>query len=184
MTQLGFHVDSRYCVECRTCQIACVDKNNLKAGPLFRQVYTFEGGKFPNIWGYHLSMACNHCAEPLCVANCPTGAMYKRKEDGIVLLDKDKCIGCKYCIWSCPYGAPNYIEKEGKVGKCNFCVDLIDQGLNPACVDACNMRVLEFGDIEELQQKYPDSTSDIRGLPDSDFTKPSLLITPKPVAAK
>jgi len=183
MTQLGFHIDVRYCTGCLTCVMACKDKNNLGVGALFRRVSRIEGGEFPHPWGFYLSMACNHCTEPPCVCNCPTGAMQKREKDGIVFVDKDKCIGCRYCMWSCPYGAINYIEEEGKVGKCNFCMDLIDQGLTPACVDACPMRILHFGDLDELKAIYGD-TSDIVGLPDSSITRPSVVITPKPVAVK
>lgn len=181
MTQLGFHIDTRYCIECKSCQIACNDKNNLGVETLFRQVHYFEGGEFPNPWVWHLSMSCNHCVDPLCVKNCPTGALYKREKDGIVLHDPEKCIGCRYCEWSCPYGAISFLENEKVIGKCNFCVDLIDEGKNPACVDACLMRVLHFGDIEELRKEFGGS-GDIVGLPDSHITQPSLLITPKPEA--
>jgi anaerobic dimethyl sulfoxide reductase subunit B (iron-sulfur subunit) len=183
MSQLGFYVDTRYCIACKTCQIACKDKNNLRVGQLFRHVTTFEGGKFPNPWIYHVSMSCNHCADPPCVANCPTGALYKRESDGLVLQDKDKCIGCRYCMWSCPYDAISFNEEEGTIGKCDACEDLLAQGQEPACVASCNMRVLHFGDLEALRQQYG-GTSDILGLPDSDITHPSLLLTPKPVAVK
>ena len=183
MGQLGFHVDSTHCIGCRTCQIACKDKNNLSVGMLFRHVETYEGGKFPDPWVYNISLTCNHCAEPQCVANCPTGAMYKRAEDGVVLHNADLCIGCRYCQWSCPYGAIAFLEAAGKVTKCNACADLLAQNQNPACVDACVMRVLHFGDLETLRKQYG-GTSDIAVLPDSQITKPSLLITPKPVAFK
>ncbi|MGE5591606.1 MAG: DMSO/selenate family reductase complex B subunit [Bacillota bacterium] len=183
MAQKGFYYDMTACIGCKTCQVACKDKNNLEVGELFRKVYTFEGGKFPRPWIYHLSISCNHCAEPRCVENCPTGALTKRAEDGLVVQNPDKCIGCRYCIWSCPYGAPAYLEKEGRVGKCNGCADLVDQGLNPACVDACYMRALEFGDIEELQKKHGGTVS-VAGLPDPGLTGPSLVVTPNPEAVK
>jgi anaerobic dimethyl sulfoxide reductase subunit B (iron-sulfur subunit) len=183
MGQLGFHVDSTHCIGCRTCQIACKDKNNLPVGMLFRHVETYEGGKFPDPWAYNLSTTCNHCAEPQCVANCPTGAMFKRAEDGVVLHNKDLCIGCRYCQWSCPYTAIAFVEEEGKVTKCNFCADLLEQKQNPACVDACPMRVLHFGELETLRKQYG-GTSDLAVLPDSKITKPSLLVTAKPVAQK
>ena len=183
MAQLGFHIDTRYCISCKTCQIACSDKNNLGVETLFRQVHTFEGGKFPTPWVFHISMSCNHCADPLCVKNCPTGALYKRSTDGIVLIDMEKCIGCRYCMWSCPYGAISFNEVENCVWKCDFCVDLLEKGQNPVCVDACPMRTIHFGDIEELRKEY-EGTGDIYGLPDSDITKPSIIITPKPEAVK
>lgn len=181
MPQLGFYYDASTCIGCRTCQIACKDKNNLEVGALFRRVYDFEGGRFPHPWVTHLSIGCNHCAEPRCVENCPTGALTKRTEDGLVVQDPDRCIGCRYCIWSCPYGAPQYLEKAGRVGKCDACIDLVEQGRNPACVDACVMRALEFGDIEELRKKHG-GTAKVQGLPDPGLSQPSLLVTPKPEA--
>lgn len=177
MTQLGFYYDMTVCTGCKVCQIACKDKNNLEVGNLFRTLHTLEGGKFPKPWMYNLSIACNHCAKPMCTKNCPTGALYKREKDGIVMHDKAKCIGCKMCTWSCPYGAPQYIESLGIAGKCDLCADLIDKGEQPACVSACQMRALEFGEIEELRKKYG-NIADVKGLPDSKLTTPSLTITP------
>lgn len=176
MPQLGFYYDMTACIACKTCQIACKDKNNLEVGTLFRRLYSFEGGRFPNPWIYHISISCNHCEDPRCVANCPTSALTKRP-DGLVVLNQDQCIGCRYCTWSCPYGAPQYIEAEGRVGKCDGCADLVDQGLNPACVDACPMRAIEFGDIEELRKKHG-GTDRVKGLPDPSITRPALAITP------
>lgn len=179
MAQFGFHFDMTACGACKTCQIACNDKNDLKAGELFREVRSYEGGSFPKPWIYYLSMSCNHCEEPLCVDNCPTGASYKRSEDGIVVIDEDKCVGCKYCLWSCPYDARVYFEDKGVVGKCNMCVDLLEEGQNPACVDACVMRAIDYGDIDELKAKYPNAVNDLACLPNSNITKPNILITPK-----
>ncbi|BAS26236.1 DMSO/selenate family reductase complex B subunit [Limnochorda pilosa] len=181
MGQLGFYVDMTACIGCRTCQVACKDKNNLDVGALYRRVYTFEGGTYPRPWVYHLSMGCNHCEEPRCVENCPTGALTKRP-DGLVVLDKDACIGCRYCVWSCPYGAPQYIEAEGRVGKCDGCADLVDQGLNPACVDACPMRAIEFGDVDELRRKHG-GTDRVKGMPDPALTHPAVTVKPKAEAA-
>jgi anaerobic dimethyl sulfoxide reductase subunit B (iron-sulfur subunit) len=177
MTQKGFFYDMTTCSGCKTCQIACKDKNNLEVGVNFRKVHYFEGGKYPAPWSYPLSMSCNHCAQPKCVANCPTGALVKRPEDGIVIHHKEKCIGCRLCTWSCPYNAPQYRKQAGKVGKCDFCVDLLDKGEEPACVSACLMRALQFGDIEELKKKYG-GTADVRGLPNSTTTSPSISIKP------
>lgn len=181
--QYGFYVDQQNCIGCFTCQIACKDKNDLKAGQLWRKVHEFQGGSCledngvyrSNVFAYWLSMACNHCEKPKCTENCPSGAMYKRKEDGIVLVDQDKCLGCGYCTWSCPYGAPQLVDKT--VSKCNSCIDLREQGKNPACVDACIMRVLEFGPIDELRKKHG-NVAEIKGLPSANITNPSLVITP------
>jgi len=184
--QLAFYIDSSICTGCKVCQIACQDKNNLPPEIRWRKVLQYGGGNWfvedgftlpNNVYVYSLSLSCNHCEEPKCVENCPTGALYKREKDGIVALEREKCIGCRYCVWSCPYGAPQFIEEEGKVGKCDMCVDLVDQGQNPACVDACVMRAIKYGDLNELRAEYND-VSDIEPLPPSSITKPSLVITP------
>lgn len=178
LAQKGFYYDQTRCIGCKVCQVACKDKNNLKVGPRYRRVYDMETGKFPNPHRAHFSISCNHCDNPKCVENCPTGALRKRPEDGIVTHDHDKCIGCRLCTWSCPYGAPQYKEDEGKVGKCDGCADLVAKGENPACVDACVMRCLEFGDIEELRKKHG-VNADAPGLPGSETTHPNLIITVK-----
>ncbi len=178
MAQLGFYYNMSTCIGCRVCQIACKDKNNLNVGTLYRRVYDLESGKYPNPRIDHLSIGCNHCADPKCVKNCPTGALSKRERDGVVLHDKSKCIGCRMCVWSCPYGAPQYKEDEGKVGKCDLCVDLLEKGEKPACVSACVMRALDVGEIGELRKKYG-TAADALGLPDSSITDPSITITLK-----
>jgi anaerobic dimethyl sulfoxide reductase subunit B len=184
MAQHGFYYDMTVCTGCKTCQIACKDVNNLEVGTFFRKVYSFEGGEFPKPWAFKLSIACNHCANPKCVENCPTGAMYKRPEDGVVIHRPEKCVGCRMCLWSCPYGAPQYIEKTGKAGKCDARAKLTAQGENPACVDACQMRALQFGDIKELRKKYGElrkkygEIADAKCLPSSTTTSPSLVVTP------
>lgn len=178
MGQKGFYYDATFCTGCKACQIACKDKNDLYVGELFRQVFDFEGGIYPDVWGYSLSVGCNHCDKPKCAENCPTGAIYKRQSDGLVVQDRKKCIGCKMCIWSCPYGRPQYLAKQGKSGKCDGCADLVDQGLNPVCVDTCPLRAIEFGDIEELRKKYG-TNADMKGLPTSATTKPNMVIKAK-----
>ncbi len=183
MSRQGFYFDMDNCIGCRTCQVACKDKNNLDIGIFFRKVSSFEVGAYPQPGNYHYSGACNHCASPKCVEGCPTGAMYIA-EDGTVQHDKNKCIGCRYCVWNCPYGTPQFIPELGKVSKCDGCKDLRDKGENPVCVDACLMRVLEWGDIEELKIKYAkeELINDLPILPSSNITSPSLLIKPKTVA--
>lgn len=119
-------------------------------GITYRIVQKFEGGKFPTPWMYNLSLACNHCANPRCVKNCPSGALSKREKDGIVLLNKEKCLGCQSCVRFCPYGAPRYFAEERKAGKCDFCVDYLDNLEEPACVAACPMRALRFGPIKNF----------------------------------
>ena len=184
MAQLGFYFDMTACIGCKACQIACKDKNDLKVGELFRRVYEFEEGVFPNLSAYYLSIGCNHCAEAKCVKGCPTGAMHFA-DDGTVQHDKELCIGCKYCVWNCPYSIPHYFERKNVVGKCDACKDLREAGGNPACVDACIMRCLKFGDLETLKATYGDNlVKELPTLPTASLTNPSLLINPKTDALK
>lgn len=183
MARYGFYFDMSACGACKTCQIACKDKNDLKVGTIFRRVRSFELGVYPNPGLYSFSGACNHCAKPKCVEGCPTGAMHIA-EDSTVQHDKDKCIGCRYCTWACPYGAPQFIPELGKVGKCDSCKDLRDKGQNPACVDACVMRAIEWGNLDELRAKHAgkELTSDLPILAPSSIANPSLLIKPHRLA--
>ena len=186
MAQMGFYFDQTACIGCKTCQIACRDRNALyNVGEIFRGVTTTEVGEFPTVRYYSTSVSCNHCASPACVANCPTGAMYKDEETGGVLHDDEMCIGCETCVGACPYGEPVYMEDEGIVRKCDACYLLREKGESPACVAACPMRCLDFGDLEELKAKYGENlVSDVNGLPDSSETTPSLLINARDVAVQ
>lgn len=183
--QLAFYFDASACTGCKACQVACQDKNDLPAEIVWRRVFHYGGGGWikqgniflpNNIFAYSVSTACYHCQKPLCLEVCPAQAITKRA-DGVVLINADRCIGCRYCEWACPYGAPQFNEKAKVMTKCNFCYDLLDQGQNPACVDACVMRALDFGDIEELRLKYGDIDA-IEPLPPSNITQPSMVITP------
>lgn len=180
MSKLGFYFDMSMCIGCRTCQIACKDKNNLDVGPLYRKVTNFETGTFPNVGIYHYSLACNHCENAKCVAGCPTGAMHYA-EDGTVQHNPKLCIGCEYCVWNCPYSVPQYLEDKNIVGKCDSCIDLRAKGENPACVDSCIMRALKFGDLDELKKELGDSelVNELPILPSASITKPSLLVKPR-----
>jgi anaerobic dimethyl sulfoxide reductase subunit B (iron-sulfur subunit) len=188
MKRLAFYFDSSSCSGCKTCQMACKDKNDLGAGQVWRRVYEVTGGDWQqqgsawrqDVFAYNLSMSCNHCEDPICVKNCPTHALHKRA-DGIVQIDQQLCIGCRYCAWVCPYGALQFNPQKGVMGKCDFCADYIDRGKNPSCVDACPMRALDFGDYQALLDKYGPSGL-IHPLPDPSITRPSLCIKPHPRA--
>ena len=154
--QLGFVHNNVDCIGCRACEIACKDKNGLSAGPRFRRVQYIEGGTDPNVYAYKVNTSCNHCAEPACLPTCPTGAIWKRRDNGIVDIDSTLCIGCRRCEAACPYGAPQFIPDQNIVSKCNLCVDEIEAGRKPYCVMACMMRVLDVGPIDQLRDnKYP-----------------------------
>lgn len=183
--QLGFYYNSDICVGCKACQIACKDKNKLPTGVLWRRVVEYGGGSWlprdgvlvpQDVFGYFLSISCNHCENPACTQACPTGAMHK-DENGIVSIDADKCIGCRYCEWACPYGAPQFNAELQRMTKCDFCIDLIEAGQKPACVSACTMRALDFGELDELREKYGD-LNEVEPLPVNNITSPSLVINP------
>ena len=134
---LGFYVGLASCIGCKTCQVACKDRRDIQvAGPRLRRVDTFECGTYPEVAMFHLNLSCNHCESPACVANCPTGAMYK-DDDGTVQHDDEACIGCQTCVNSCPYGAPQFIEEDKIVQKCDTCRALREAGHEPVCVEAC-----------------------------------------------
>ncbi|HHB12653.1 MAG TPA: 4Fe-4S dicluster domain-containing protein [Chromatiales bacterium] len=170
MTQLALVIDLNVCVGCHACVTSCKEWNTSGwAGPLadfspygpdphgtfFNRVQTFEVGEYPHTTVVHFPKSCLHCEEPPCVPVCPTGASYKREEDGIVLVDYDKCIGCKYCSWACPYGARELDEHQKVMKKCTLCVDRIyDESLpeaerKPACVLACPTNARLFGDVHD-----------------------------------
>ena len=152
----SFTFDATFCSGCKACQAACKDKNNLPVGVLWRRVYEVSGGAWQKegeawhntVFAYNLSIACNHCIHPKCAGVCPTNA-YQVREDGIVILDTSKCMGCGYCAWACPYGVPQYHPEAGVMTKCNLCFDNLEQGLSPACVAACPMRALDYQDVPE-----------------------------------
>ena len=150
---LGFYFDMTRCIGCRACQVACKDKNNLNVGVILRNAKSYEVGTFPKVKVYSYSTSCNHCEDPACVAGCPTKAMYKA-EDGTVLHDAALCIACKNCANVCPYDVPQYNPETEKMVKCDACAYLRAKGMNPACVDACPNRALDFGDLDELKAKY------------------------------
>lgn len=183
--QLGFVHESQNCTGCKACQVACKDKHDNEVGENFRRVSEYEGGGFAksgdgyvqNVYTYSISVSCNHCADPKCVKNCPSGAMKKDPKTGIVSVDQDLCIGCGYCAWSCPYGAPQMNKKKGVMGKCDMCKDLLAEGKDPVCVAACPLRLLHCGDIEELKKKYK-GVQATKNMPDPSVTNPSLIVVP------
>jgi anaerobic dimethyl sulfoxide reductase subunit B (iron-sulfur subunit) len=188
MKQWAFHMNIALCTGCKACQVACKDKSNLPLGIRWRRVFQYEGGEWvdqngilipSNVFAYFVSAACMHCDEPLCARVCPSAAISKR-EDGIVLIDEDKCIGCRYCSWACPYGAVQFDEARGVMTKCDFCYDLLDQGEGPVCVEGCPYRALDFGLLDELREKYG-RFADPAPLPDASITQPAVVYSPNRV---
>lgn len=185
--QLGFIHNNVDCIGCRACEIACKDKNGLAAGPRFRRVQYIEGGIYPDVFAFKINMSCNHCAEPACLPTCPTGAIFKRADNGVVDIDTTLCIGCRKCEAACPYGAPQFVPEENVVKKCNMCIDELEAGRKPYCVSACMMRVLDIGPIDQLREgtydtkaRGPDDevVGQVRSMADPELTHPSIVFVP------
>ncbi|GAB3745426.1 4Fe-4S dicluster domain-containing protein [Lysobacter olei] len=178
--KLGLVIDLDTCVGCHACAVSCKEWNAGGAAAPLTDEQPFgkdpSGVWFNRVHGYelaatgcgtptpgpdpaqpamtlHFPRSCLHCEQPACVTVCPTGASYKRAEDGIVLVDENKCIGCKLCSWACPYGAREYSPVEGVMKKCTLCIDRIynehldERERQPACVQACPTRARHFGDL-------------------------------------
>ena len=166
--KLGLVIDLDICVGCHACATACKEWNaSGHMGPLpdfnpygegawgvwFNRIHSFEEGEGEAARTVHFPKSCLHCEEPACVTVCPTGASYKRAEDGIVLVDESICIGCKLCSWACPYGAREFDADEGVMKKCTLCIDRIynehlpPEERQPACVMVCPVNARHFGDL-------------------------------------
>ena len=172
--QHGFHFTADNCIGCHACESACSEKNDLPAHLAFRSVGYVEGGSFPDSTRMNISMACNHCDDPVCLKGCPTRAYTKHAEYGAVIQDPNICFGCGYCTWVCPYNAPQLDPVAGQVEKCNMCVDRLEEGLKPACVSACVGNALDFGVIEELPSNREAVADRIPGFPDPSISKPNI----------
>lgn len=172
--QHGFFFNADNCIACHACEAACSEKNDNPAHIAFRSVGFVEGGSYPNTQRINISMACNHCDNPVCLKGCPTRAYTKFAEYGAVLQDPDICFGCGYCTWVCPYNAPQLDPIKGQVSKCNMCVDRLEVGLKPACVSACLGKALDFGVIENIPEGRSQAKTDIPGFPRTDITHPNV----------
>ncbi len=172
--QHGFYFNADNCIACHACESACAEKNDTPAHLSFRSVGYLEGGSYPSTQRLNISMACNHCDDPVCLKGCPTRAYTKFAEYGAVLQDPDICFGCGYCTWVCPYNAPQLDPEAGHVSKCNMCVDRLEVGLKPACVSACLGGALDFGIIETKPAGREQLETAIPGFPDARITNPNI----------
>jgi DMSO reductase iron-sulfur subunit len=172
--QHGFYFTADNCIACHACESACSEKNDLPAHLAFRAVGYVEGGTWPITKRVNVSMACNHCDNPVCLKGCPTRAYTKFAEYGAVLQDPNICFGCGYCTWVCPYNAPQLDPVKGQVEKCNMCVDRLEVGLKPACVSACLAGALDFGIIETTPQNRHQTKTAVPGFPTPEITNPNI----------
>ena len=171
----GVAVDLKRCVGCQSCTMACKAENGTPPGIFWTRVIEKEEGTYPFASTVFMPMRCNHCSDPPCVPVCPTGASYQREHDNIVLVDQDQCVGCHACVVACPYqarfipdNATGYYGKQiptayeqtkfkewqaGTTQKCTLCVDRLDRGLEPACIQTCPTRALVIGDLNNPQSE-------------------------------
>ena len=184
MKQIGFYFDQTRCTGCYTCIIACKDWHDIPAGPAnWIKVTATEKGKFPNLSLSYLFSACLHCADPTCAKACPVSAITKREDDGIVVVDREVCIGgeeCKFaCRKACPYDVPQFGAEPGaKMQKCDLCLERWVENRKPLCVEACLMRALDAGRLDELMAKYGD-IQEADGFIYSKRVMPAIVFRPK-----
>ena len=148
MPRYAMVIDQRRCVACMACVVACKQENGVPEGYFRTRVRETVHGSFPKVRMELRSELCNHCDNPPCVYNCPTGASHK-EEDGSVQINRMKCVGCKACIAACPYDARYMDPDKGYADKCSFCEHRIKNGIPPACVATCIGRSRVFGDLDD-----------------------------------
>ena len=184
-TRLGFHVDVRRCTGCFTCVLACEDYRRDATGTPLRRVLEHDSGSWwqdergrwqQDCRAYYVSVACNHCDRPLCVQACPTGAMH-RDGQGLVVVDVAHCVGCGRCEHACPYHAPHVSPTTRRCVKCDGCASRVARGLAPVCVEACPLRALDFGPVDDLRGCWG-AQAELPPLPSARATEPRLVITP------
>lgn len=153
MTRYAMVMDTRRCIGCDSCTVACKVWNELPVDMIFNPVIT-DGprGKFPHVHMVHIPLICMHCEETPCVEACPTGAS-KQDDDGIVWIEAEKCVGCGACIETCPYNARHKDSISGVAMKCDFCKDRARAGLDPHCVATCHQRARIFGDLDDPESE-------------------------------
>jgi len=145
----GLLVDTRRCIGCQACTMACAIENALPEGQFRTSVATYAvAAADGRVTVAMVPRTCNHCDEPPCIPVCPVGATFKR-DDGMVLVDGDRCVGCAYCVQACPYDARFINHETGKADKCTFCSHRVEAGLLPACVETCVGGARVFGDLDD-----------------------------------
>ena len=202
--KLGLVIDLDICVGCQACAVSCKEWNTQgysaplidddpygaePMGPWLNRVHAYEVGNDGDTQTVHFPRSCLHCEQPACVTVCPTGASYKRAEDGIVLVNPDTCIGCKLCSWACPYGAREYDHNDGVMKKCTLCVDRIynehlePEDRLPACVRACPTGARHFGNLGDENSDISKLVKERQGydlLPDMDYKPVNKYLPPRP----
>ena len=206
--KLGLVIDLDTCVGCHACAVHCKEWNSGGvAAPLtdiapygadpdgvwFNRVHSYEAGSGAAGRTVHFPRSCHHCETPACVTVCPTGASYKRAEDGIVLVNEDLCIGCKLCSWACPYGAREFDIDEGVMKKCTLCIDriyneaFVVEDRVPACVATCPVGARHFGDLGDPDSdvsKLVEARGGYAPMPELDYKPVNRYLPPRPRASQ
>ena len=204
--QLTIITDLNKCVGCKSCQVSCKEHNTGGAfGPVpdqdpyadpdgmwWNRIVGMEGGEYPDADVLYLPKACMHCYDAPCVPVCPTGASFKREDNGVVLVDYDSCIGCQLCMWACPYGVREFDEHEGVVKKCTMCIDRIEdetlapEDRQPACVQSCPTHARTYGDLDDPDSEVARLVAEQRGfqlLPELSANPAVHYLPRRPVAS-
>lgn len=177
MGQQAFFFDQSRCYSCHDCAVACKDWNGLEAGPeKWMTVYEWETGAYPELRVHSLAFPCAHCASPACIKVCKEGAIFKEQKYGAVLVDAEKCIGCRQCLIACPYGAPKFASDapDTKMSKCTMCIDRLENDELPICVSSCPLRAFDFGSVEDMEKKYG-TQRQLDEMPSPETTKPHFI---------
>ncbi|ADN75701.1 4Fe-4S ferredoxin iron-sulfur binding domain protein [Ferrimonas balearica DSM 9799] len=172
--QRGFVFRQENCVGCQACTIACQIHNELPENVRFRKVDRYEvkrGDDEIDVW---LTHSCMHCGNPACLMVCPAGA-FTTRDDGLVVLDRERCTSCGLCVSACPYDAIAVDPRDGRAAKCNMCVELIDQGQQPACVTGCTVGCLTTDNVSQLLKSNTHASKTGVGYRDN-LTKPNMVI--------
>lgn len=171
----GMVIDTKKCVGCSDCVVACQIENNVPIGYCRDWIQETVTGAYPKLTLEFRSERCNHCENAPCVRCCPTGASHKL-ESGIVMVTKNECIGCGACIQSCPYDA-RYQHPDGYVDKCTFCNHRVTEGLQTACASVCPTKCIYFGDLEDPKSEVSQllKTRNYKSLAPEAGTKPQIF---------
>ena len=167
----GFILDQNKCVGCQACVVACQVENAKFQHQPWREITTFYSFQHPQLPVFHFSLACNHCEEAPCEKYCPALAYTKDTNLNVIVHHPQRCMGCQYCIWTCPYDAPKFIHSEGVVEKCTLCTDQLQNGVKPACANLCPTGALDYDKMDDCDFSSVIGFTDIG-------TKPGIKIIP------
>jgi Fe-S-cluster-containing dehydrogenase component/DMSO reductase anchor subunit len=149
----GFHFNLNQCVGCHACVVACQIENGSEQQVPWRAISTYNGHQHPELPLFHYSLACNHCEDAPCKSSCPALAFTKDESLNTIVHHAERCIGCTYCTWACPYDAPKFVHSTGVVEKCTACQHRLEEGKKPACANLCPTGALDYGTVSGKGQR-------------------------------